>query len=104
MGCGLIESNKSCLHISLHPPLATWVTNAVNRLVLKHQRFKHTFYLSCVNQDSYANSISDCLARDLFRNKISRERKSRQTTDDLMFDLIDKNEAWKMTIQALLKR
>ena len=32
---------------------------------------------SFANQDSYANSISDCLARDLFGNKISKEMQSK---------------------------
>ena len=45
------------------------------------KRFKHTFYPSLANQDSYANSISDCLAGDLFGNKISKKRQSKTNTD-----------------------
>ena len=49
--------------------------------VSSHERFKHTFYPALTNQDSYANSISDCLARDSFGNKISKERQSKTNMD-----------------------
>ena len=49
--------------------------------VSSHERFKHTFYPAPANQDSYANSISDCLARDSFGNKISKERQSKTNMD-----------------------
>ena len=49
--------------------------------VSSHERFKHTFYPALSNQDSYANSISDCLARDSFGNKISKERQSKTNMD-----------------------
>ena len=49
--------------------------------VSSHERFKHTFYPALSNQDSYANSISDCLAGDSFGNKISKERQSKKNMD-----------------------